>query len=109
MGRINTFVKEHKRDIIVGSIATATIAVGGVVLYRIIGSGGTKVLIEVADGAENFVKPEAFRMVDVSQHVRNLPPGWNPSLEKVEEAARLGIQLTEGQTFVDPFVRRVAA
>lgn len=40
---------------------------------------------------------------DVSEHVRNLPPGWNASLEKTETAVDHGYTLGPGQTWVESY------
>lgn len=42
---------------------------------------------------------------DVSEHIRNLPPGWNASAEKMAEAEMLGITLLPGQTIVDGYTK----
>ena len=41
--------------------------------------------------------------IEVSRHIRNLPAGQHPSLEKVVKAAEMGIPLKEGQTWVDSY------
>lgn len=40
---------------------------------------------------------------DVSEHLRNLPKGYQASEEKMAEAADKGIQLLKGQTLVDAY------
>lgn len=40
---------------------------------------------------------------DVSAHIRNLPKGHTASVQKVAEAAELGIILMPGQTLVDQY------
>ncbi|EFV01478.1 hypothetical protein HMP0721_1461 [Pseudoramibacter alactolyticus ATCC 23263] len=42
---------------------------------------------------------------DVSDHIRNLHPGWKASAEKMAEAERLGIILQPGQTLVDDYTK----
>ena len=42
---------------------------------------------------------------DVSEHIRNLPPGWKASAEKMAEAEMLGITLLPGQTIVDGYTK----
>lgn len=42
---------------------------------------------------------------DVSDHIRNLHPGWKASAEKLAEAERLGIVLQPGQTLVDAYTK----
>ena len=52
---------------------------------------------------------EASRIIqypfDVSDHIRNLHPGWKASAEKIAEAERLGIVLQPGQTLVDGYTK----
>jgi len=42
---------------------------------------------------------------DVSEHIRNLHPGWKASAEKIAEAEMLGITLLPGQTLVDAYTK----
>ena len=42
---------------------------------------------------------------DVSEHIRNLHPGWKESAEKMAEAEMLGITLLPGQTIVDGYTK----
>lgn len=42
---------------------------------------------------------------DVSDHIRNLHPGWKASAEKIAEAEMLGIVLQLGQTIVDGYTK----
>lgn len=46
--------------------------------------------------------------IDVSMHIRNMPIGWKASQEKIEKAVKLGINLLENQTIVDPYLKNVA-
>lgn len=103
------WIKQHKKEILIGAGLTSVIVVGGAVTYKLMGCGGTKAVMEVAEGAEKIVQPKTFRQVTVVQHVRNLPSGWNPSAEKIAEAAQKGIELAEGQTLVSSFPRMIAA
>ena len=43
----------------------------------------------------------------VRSHIRKLHEGWNPSLEKVAEAAQKGVKLEIGQTFVKGYTRKI--
>ena len=40
---------------------------------------------------------------DVSKHIRNLPEGWHASPGKVATALETGIELLDGQTWVDSY------
>ena len=51
---------------------------------------------------------ENCKLVEVSSFIRNLPETWHASVEKQEEAKRLGIKLDPHQTIVDPYVKSVA-
>lgn len=48
------------------------------------------------------------KIINVSAHLRNLPNGWNPSPDKLAEAAQQGIILAEHQTFVSPYIKGAA-
>ncbi len=63
---------------------------------------------------ENFCKTEiiAFPVkhsvptpIEVSEHLRNLPEGWNASAEKMLSATEHGYQLNPGQTWVDTYTK----
>lgn len=41
----------------------------------------------------------------VSDHIRNLHPGWKASADKIAEAEMLGIVLQSGQTIVDGYTK----
>lgn len=42
---------------------------------------------------------------EVSEHIRNLHPGWKASAEKIAEAEMLGITLLPGQTLVNGYTK----
>ena len=46
---------------------------------------------------------------EVSRHIRNLPSGWHASPEKIAEALKNNIILMDGQTWVDSYMKGVAA
>ena len=46
---------------------------------------------------------------DVAKHVRNLPEGWHASPEKIATALENGIELLDGQTWVDSYWKGVVA
>lgn len=48
------------------------------------------------------------KIIYVPAHLRNLPNGWNPSPDKLAEAAQQGIVLAEHQTFVSPYIKGAA-
>lgn len=45
------------------------------------------------------------RTVQVSDHLRKLPEGWQASLRKIEKAAEKGVSLPNGYTYVDGYER----
>lgn len=65
---------------------------------------------EMASSVEqaiNMVCKSSENPFDVSQHIRNLPKDWNPSPEKIAEAAELQINLLPHQTLVDAYTKRI--
>lgn len=46
---------------------------------------------------------------DVAKHVRNLPEGWHASPGKIATALENGIELLDGQTWVDSYWKGVVA
>lgn len=51
----------------------------------------------------------AANPIEVSKHIRNLPKGWSPSMEKVRTAAENGFNLQARQTWVDNYVKNAVA
>jgi hypothetical protein len=47
-------------------------------------------------------------IMNVREHIRNLPEGWNPSISKVELAAKYGYSLEEHQTWVNAYTKASA-
>lgn len=45
----------------------------------------------------------------VYMHLRNLPEGWTPSVEKLVLAEELGIDLKDGQTWVAEYIKNKVA
>jgi len=50
-----------------------------------------------------------LKIIDVREHLRNLPQGHRPSGAKIAEAAQLGIELANNQTFVSGYPRSYVA
>ena len=46
---------------------------------------------------------------DVAKHIRNLPEGWHASADKIATALENGFELAEGQTWVNDYMKGVAA
>ncbi len=57
-------------------------------------------VVELVDSSKIIQYP-----FDVSDHIRNLHPGWKASAEKLAEAEKLGIVLQPGQTLVDGYTK----
>lgn len=47
-------------------------------------------------------------IINVREHIRNLPEGWNPSISKVELAAKYGYSLDGHQTWVNAYTKASA-
>lgn len=46
--------------------------------------------------------------IDVREHIRNLPEGWKPSINKIELAEKMGHCLEENQTLVNAYTKIVS-
>lgn len=51
---------------------------------------------------------ENVKFIEITNHVRNLPTGWQASSEKVLKAKRNGYHLGAGQTWVESYTKSVA-
>ena len=72
----------------------------------------TKTTETVAKAAETAAKATHTAEVipfDVAKHVRNLPEGWHASPGKIATALENGIELLDGQTWVDSYWKGVVA
>ncbi len=119
--KFTAWVKAHKSKLIIA---------GGVVLTTV----GTILLVDNWDAIKGFmvgetkIKPSRqlnvvtevptvpavesepiLRIIDVREHLRNLPQGHHPSVWKIAEAAESGIELAENQTIVSAHPRCYAA
>lgn len=69
-------------------------------------------VVERANRADIHLLPtpkENRTIFDVTGHVRNLHKGWNASPEKMAEATALGVNLLQGQTWVDSYTKGIVA
>lgn len=115
------FIKEHKKVIAIGAI-TACAAVVGIVIVK--NRTATNVLnIEevVAKGLKTHVNVISVdpgvvevchesnlpsnKLINVNEHLRNLPNGCKASQSKIELAAQYGIPLGEHQTWVNSYAK----
>ena len=112
------WAKDHKVELIIAGIGVGvTIAV---ILAMKKATSEEEFLEEVAksfikkmpeeiSAVDTSIVPEAVKNVakrashEVSMHLRNLPEGHKPSLEKLAEAKELGISLLQTQTLVDAY------
>ena len=130
-----TWVKEHKKELAIAGITVGSIILLAVCnrdsleacwdslkkaisakladAPKVAAHSSPVIAAEVSVLVSAPVVAEAARMTcdpfEVSNHIRNLPQGWNPSPEKIAEAEALGIDLQPGQTIVDSYTKgRVA-
>lgn len=118
------FINEHKKEITFGAVAVCAI-VAGVVICR---NRVTINNLEIEDVIENEIKTHrdlipvasevavksisgnlpSGKIINVNEHLRNLPDSWNPSQNKVALAALHGYTLEEHQTWVNSYAKVVA-
>ena len=112
-------VKEHKTEILVaGGIIVSVAAV--ILISRkwdLLNSQNITNLLKDGAKAKSNVVPlvpvtiqntiidstSDGRIIEISKHIRNLPEGWKPSLEKLNTALMNGFELAENQTWVDDY------
>ena len=115
--KFSNWFKKHKTKLLVA---------GGVIVTTV----GTVLLIDNWDLVKGFIvkevknvpaksldiKPDVtnttvvdsepvIRIIDVREHLRNLPCGYHPSAQKVAKAVELGIELDANQTIVSAHPR----
>lgn len=119
--KITVWVKAHKTELIIASGAVLT-TVGAILLVdnwesvkglfqaktKITPSRSLNVVTEVPTIPTVESEP-ILRIIDVREHLRNLPRGHHPSVLKIAEAAESGIELAENQTIVSAHPRCYAA
>lgn len=116
------FVKEHKKEIVIGS-ATVCVAVVVVVIFKNITAANAQNIIEevVAKGLKTHndavsvssgvveachaSPPPSIKPIYVSEHLRNLPAGWKASQSKIDLASQYGFLLGDNQTWVDSYAK----
>ena len=122
------FVKEHKKAIVIGAVTVFTVVVGLVIfknrmaIKAALSTFNTKVAVtkslkipmdvlpvspEVVEACTAEVLPSC-RTINVREHLRNLPGGWNASQSKVNLAAQYGVTLGEHQTLVNSYTKVAA-
>ena len=115
--KIKDFLQKHKRVICVTGCTIITLCCATLLLEHkktnyICVSNNINPMTEktIAPSTEMLVENmNSVKVVDVREHIRHLPQGYYPSIKKIEEAAKQGIQLTDNQTIVSAHSRCYAA
>ena len=112
-------VREHKTEIIIAGVTI--VSVTAVVLisrkWGVLNSQDVTNLLKDGAKAKSNVVPlvpvtiqntiidstSDGKIVEISKHIRDLPEGWKPSLEKLSTALMNGFELAENQTWVDDY------
>lgn len=116
--KFTNWVKKHEDELcIVGGVVVAV--VGTVMLannwdkMKLLLSSASKHNIINSQSQLGIVneipiadKASISKIVDIREHLRNLPQGHHPSALKITEAAESGITLNSNQTLVSPHSRR---
>ena len=124
------WIKEHKEELIIAGISAGaliliilgiknreTIKIAWDSLSKAVKQPTAKVA-ETVTRVTAEISPESIQEVvtavasnsetfpfEVSRHIRNLPEGWHASPKKIAEALKNNIILTDGQTWVDSYVK----
>lgn len=129
---ITTWVKKHKKGILIAGGAIVAIGAGCVVyknwdsITNIFKStklepivtktppASVKVTMPVVEVIPEFQTGAVSKIINngepfgVCGHPRNLPKGWNASAEKIALALEQGIELKERQTWVENYFKNCA-
>lgn len=108
MGKVKEWARRHKKAI--AAITIVAVVTGAVIL--IINGKRVKVPINKLAEVVAHTLPETENIARINvdgviktfpraEFIRHLHPGWHASPEKIAEAARLGIKLKPGETFVN--------
>lgn len=113
-GKIRQFIREHKKEIIIGSGCV----LAGVGIYFYVKNCGTSApdftaIDKMPTTASTMLQhkiPEtisqsASKVFEVRQHIRNLPTGHCASAGKVASALDKGYTLQPGQTWVSNYMK----
>lgn len=109
--RARSWLQKHRKAV---TITATVLAIAGGVVYLVV--NGKKVEIPITEAAKkiipemNTTKADELVTVEVdgvvsvfkrSAFVRNLHEGWKASPGKIEQAKQLGIELAQGETYVN--------
>ena len=121
---VYSWVKEHKKHIMVGLGITAVVITGVLIGENWDALHEVTVEIHKAQSNNNLslkkmkvteVVPVQYQVIDevrtstVNSFVRNLPDGQHASHQKIATAAEHGFELIDNQTWVESFSRTIAA
>lgn len=117
------FVKEHKKIIAIGAITTCAVVVGIVIVknrtatnvlnIEEVAAKGLKTHVDVISVDSVVVEAchesnlPSYKLINVNEHLRNLPDGCKASQSKIELAAQYGISLGDHQTWVNSYAKTV--
>lgn len=119
--KFTAWVKSHKTELIIaGGVVLTTVgaillvdnweSVKGVVVKDVHTTPALPLNATTEVPTIPVVESEPIlKIVDVREHLRNLPLGHHPSSSKLAEAAEIGIELAENQTIVSAHPRCYAA
>ncbi|GGA40672.1 hypothetical protein [Psychrobacillus lasiicapitis] len=120
--------KEHKKEIVTGTAIVFSV-MGAILVVKnraVIKSAIKSSLVEEALTKSIETKTNVSPLVlepieksiinkfpidnkiNVREHIRNLPKGWNPSINKVELASKYGYSLEGHQTWVNAYTKASA-
>ena len=118
------FLKEHKKEIVIGSAIACAVIVGVVIFKNRTVTNALNIREIVAKGLNtqgdaisvgsgvvetcHALNLPSSKPINVREHLRNLPDGWKPSQSKIDLAARYGFSLGDHQTWVNPYAKAVA-
>lgn len=120
--------KEYKKEIAIGVVILFSVAVTVLVVKNraaftsaVKSSSIEEVLtnsIEIRNNTVPLISETASKsvtsnlpvgnIINVKDHIRNLPEGWNPSIGKAELAAKYGYSLEGHQTWVNAYTKASA-
>lgn len=119
--------KEHKKEIAIGAATVLLVVAVVVVINRAAFISAIKSScieevftnrLETRNNAGPLISKTVSKSVmsnlpignimNVREHIRNLPEGWKPSISKVELAAKYGYSLGEHQTLVNAYTKASA-
>lgn len=118
------FLKENKKSIAIGAVTLCTLVTGVFILknrksainaleVKEIVDQGMEICEDVVPMLQETIEPSkdtdiSKRIINVREHLRNLPNNYNASQSKIDLAAQYGITLAEHQTWVNSYPKTVA-